>query len=378
MNQELEREVESLISLKQEGEYWDFKKQWYDQNQRTSLLHDIICMANNLVNRDAYIIIGIDEECDYSVCDVTTDPNRRSTQNMVVFLRDKSFAGGVRPRVVVESVQIGNDIIDILIIKNSAHTPFFLTKGFEGVHANNIYSRVMDTNTPLDKTADINNIEYLWKKRFGLTSSVTDRLYAVLSDTDNWIVDWGNKDYAYNIFAPEFRIVRVDDFTEGWLPQSAFYAHPCGHFARINIMYHNTIIYETGIWAFDQFRKFLPQAENYYVEEIGNFWYSYYDLSSIRGRLLTVFSHGTNSVASREIDFHQFLIFDNEDDRKAFHRFLVENYSSYSDDTIRDRYKYQIQEDEREVGSGGFSAFQVGKAAAIYEDWVQNNHKLTY
>ena len=371
MNLQLQQEIEILRGLKQEGEYWDFKKQWYEKSKKTDLLHDIICMANNLANRDAYIIIGIDEEQEYNACDVTKDPNRRSTQDMVVFLRDKKFAGGIRPIVVVDSVQISNMTIDVLIIKNSNYTPFFLTEHFEGVHENNIYTRVMDTNTPIDKTADINNIEYLWKKRFGLTSSVMDRLSSILDDFDSWNVDWGNKDYAYNVYAPEFRIVRVDDYTEGWLPQAAFYSHPCCHIAKLNIMYHDTVIFETGIWAFDQFRKFLPQAKNCYVDEIGNFWYSYYDLSTIEGKLLTIFSHGSNSIFSREIDFHQFLLFHNEEERKCFHQYLVDYYDKYSDDEINNKYKYQIQEDEREAGPGGFSAFQVGKAATIYMDWLK-------
>ena len=45
------------------------------------LLHDIICMSNNLVNRDAYIIIGIDVEDDYSINDVLNDSNRKNTEN---------------------------------------------------------------------------------------------------------------------------------------------------------------------------------------------------------------------------------------------------------------------------------------------------------
>jgi len=51
-----------LIGSKQEGEFWDFKKQWYDDNSKADMLHDILCFANNLCNRDAYIIIGVDEE----------------------------------------------------------------------------------------------------------------------------------------------------------------------------------------------------------------------------------------------------------------------------------------------------------------------------
>ena len=42
-----------LISLKQEGAYWDFKKEWH--SQKSDLLHDIMCFANNLVNLDCYI-----------------------------------------------------------------------------------------------------------------------------------------------------------------------------------------------------------------------------------------------------------------------------------------------------------------------------------
>ena len=60
----LKKTITNLISLKQEGAYWDFKRIWYDAAHNMGLLHDIICMSNNLVNRDAYIIIGIDEEDD--------------------------------------------------------------------------------------------------------------------------------------------------------------------------------------------------------------------------------------------------------------------------------------------------------------------------
>lgn len=90
-----ETEVRQLIGLQQEGEYWDFKKEWH-QN-KADLLHDIICMANNLSNQDGLIIIGVDEENDYSICDVINDPNRRKTQDIVSFLREKKFAGGIRP-----------------------------------------------------------------------------------------------------------------------------------------------------------------------------------------------------------------------------------------------------------------------------------------
>lgn len=46
-----------MIEKKIKGGYWDFKKCWH--SNKTDLLHDIICMANNIENKDACIIIGV-------------------------------------------------------------------------------------------------------------------------------------------------------------------------------------------------------------------------------------------------------------------------------------------------------------------------------
>lgn len=46
-----------------------------------------------------------------------------------------------------------------------------------GVNANNIYTRVMDSNTPKNKTAEISQIEYLWKKRFRLLMAPLEQVF---------------------------------------------------------------------------------------------------------------------------------------------------------------------------------------------------------
>ena len=63
-------EISNLINMLQEGPYWDFKKEWYGKDKDEDLLIDIICMANNLENRDAYIIIGVDENSGFSIIDI--------------------------------------------------------------------------------------------------------------------------------------------------------------------------------------------------------------------------------------------------------------------------------------------------------------------
>ena len=52
-----QQEIEVLIEKKSEGEYWDFKQQ--DHANKSDLLHDILCLANNPARRDAYLIFGV-------------------------------------------------------------------------------------------------------------------------------------------------------------------------------------------------------------------------------------------------------------------------------------------------------------------------------
>ncbi len=51
--------IEKLISLKQEGSYWDFKREWYSQDKKADLLHDIICMANNLSIETPILLLAL-------------------------------------------------------------------------------------------------------------------------------------------------------------------------------------------------------------------------------------------------------------------------------------------------------------------------------
>jgi len=127
MKQNINPEIEELIALRQEGGYWDFKREWYanDKKGKQDMLHDIICMANNLEGRDAYIIVGIDVENNYSLCMVDKDLNRRNTQNIVDFLREKKFAGGIRPTVSVETIEIDLVEIDVLLVRFDRNTPYY-------------------------------------------------------------------------------------------------------------------------------------------------------------------------------------------------------------------------------------------------------------
>jgi predicted HTH transcriptional regulator len=207
LDKTLQREIEGLIARKREGDYWDFK-QCYHEN-KTSLLHDIICMSNNLADRDAYIIFGVVDKTG-EVVGVENDRNRKNQQQLVDQLKDKKFASGMRPMIELVSLSIEEHTVDVLIIKNSNHTPYFLTEDYsydepgqsdpnkkKTVHANYIYTRICDTNTPIDMSADIDKVEYLWRKRFGIDKPILDRYKILLGTPDDWAKDLGNKDYIY-------------------------------------------------------------------------------------------------------------------------------------------------------------------------------------
>lgn len=250
----LRKEILELISLKQEGGYWDFKREWYHTDKKDDLLHDIICMANNVENHDGYIIIGVDEECNYSIRDISNDVNRKNTQKIVDFLKDKQFAGGVRPLVYVEPLKIFNEgTIDVIVIKNSYNTPFYLTKRHGKVNANNVYTRVMDSNTAIDSSADLIHIEYLWKKRFRLISTPLERVKYYLQFPQDWADSPEDSDCVvkYYKYYPEYKIeytLSDDESSDGYVYYLFNQTDTRPHWREINIFYYQTQIeYMQGI-----------------------------------------------------------------------------------------------------------------------------------
>lgn len=201
-DQQFKEEILKLINKKQEGGYWDFKLKWHDN--KVDLLHDILCMANNLENRDAYIIFGV-KDGDFKIEGIdSNDTNRKNTNEVVKFLRDKPFIGDIRPMVRVETISVWCKKLDILVIEKSYDTPFRLSKEFKDnkkmINPNNVYTRVQDTNTPKDKIADIDKEEKLWRNRFRIDASTDDKLIYYLSNPDNWeqTIDYNKYYYKFD------------------------------------------------------------------------------------------------------------------------------------------------------------------------------------
>lgn len=271
---ELKSRVYRCIARKQEGDSWDFKKQWYDMDKpndkgKACLLHDVICMANLIKDEDGIIIIGVDEEADYTIRDVTADPYRKNTNEMVKFLRDKPFDGGIRPTVYVESLDFEGKTIDVIVVENSSYTPYYLTQDcFKIVRAYHIYTRIGDTNTPVDRPVDRDKVEVLWKKRFGIEKPTLEKFRIYLRDYKNWISVDGEESWYYE-FSPEFKIeTEWDEHRNGYeyycFSQIA-HQPPSWHWVRL--LYHETLMYKSLLVSLDggNFMTAIPTNQKFFA-----------------------------------------------------------------------------------------------------------------
>ena len=123
---------------------------------------------------------------------------------IIDFLKSKKFAGGVRPTVYVECLDMDGTPIDVITIKNTANTPYYLHEDSGGLHKGNIYTRIVDTNTPKNSNADIDKVEWLWKKRFGIDKSGLEKFELLSSNYNDWVYNNALNNVFYNKYSMEY------------------------------------------------------------------------------------------------------------------------------------------------------------------------------
>lgn len=334
-NTNFQNEILSLIREKIEGPYWDFKRSWHTKD--VDLLHDIICMANNLVSHDGYIIIGIDENNDFAPYSCKDDECKKNNNELVTFLRSKPFWGGLRPIVLVRTFYIDSDEINVLIIKNSMNTPFVLSENYpkdkngKQLFAHHVYTRINDSNTPKNASADIDKVEYLWRKRFGIGMSVLEKLKIYLSKTNDWIYN-DELSFFYYKYDPLYTIKidrEQDDLNRSAFYNKLFIDSEGFQWQNYDIIYNTTVLFswvcsfndggrelrnmpQAGYTHMDNFPLpyyyFVKGELDYYIDEIFKYHYNKYD---------------------RPMLFEEFLIyFENEEEQTQFDKFFKKNITS--------------------------------------------------
>lgn len=155
----LNAEIVDIIRSRKEDYYYDFKQIPHGNNE--DLLHDILCLSNNIENRDAYLILGVSD--DYTVVGVD---DKWKSNNIFDFIKTLQFAGDHIPELEVKDLFYKFMRIVVIKCKSSKYVPFYLTEKYRGVHENQIYTRLGDTNTPKNKSANYSDIEKLWRIHF--------------------------------------------------------------------------------------------------------------------------------------------------------------------------------------------------------------------
>ena len=276
----------SDLLLQAESEYLDFKQQYHDNNVK--LLHDIICLANSYVESDKYLVFGIAD--DKTIRGVNEDSNRKTNANVQDLLRQSNF--NRVPTVNLKSIKLEEVEIDVLTMRNRPDKPFFLTKDKSDkgktIRAGVIYTRLGDTNTPLNESASDDQIELMWRERFGLGLAPLERMKKLLDDTQYWIKTSGDENLYHQQF-PEFTIKQGrqirDSFRSKW---SDRFPDKDAYSVEIELRYFGTIL-RTETFAIcdsERYRLPFPKVE---VDESGTSTIHYVNSDSFAYKVALIY-----------------------------------------------------------------------------------------
>jgi hypothetical protein len=367
----IRKEIQGLIALRREGDYWDFKKQPHSNS--SDLLHDIICLANSPSRHAKYLIIGVSDPSDG--CRVlgleSTTENRKRQSDLLDFLRGKKFAGDIRPSVSVSTIRIGGKAVDVLAIEDSPHKPYYLVEDTLGLKAFHIYTRVGDTNTPKTASADLYFTEKLWQQRFGLDLPPIDRFALLLDQHEMWNINVGNREFSHHRQFPEYQL-RFCKTEVGWEPYSHYFPNPTTFFGKLHLMYFSTVLMEMGYCGLDEFRipSVTPDVELVRIEK-EEWLYYYFEADSVEWRVNRLLGAGWTRYLRPQ--YWPFAVFKDKAERVDFNAHLIRlgkallsRAPSKTDKSIAKRIL-------RDGKSGGIGPEFMGKT--VRELWSWRNTK---
>lgn len=248
-------EINDLLG-ETESERLDFKRIHHDDT--LSLLHDILCLANSWAESDRFLVFGVAN--DRTVVGVEADANRRNSATIQDFLRQSRL--NRIPTVSVRTETVQGHEIDVLTIKNRPDKPFFVTSDRTAngrtIRAGVIYTRIGDTNVPMNESATEAAMELAWRERFGLGLPPLRRAFRLLETPDDW-QRVGDETYFYHREFPEFTVTQgpilAQPFEEPWVKR--FPDRTAWSF-RVELRYNTTVLRHFTFVGCDGGRYSLP------------------------------------------------------------------------------------------------------------------------
>lgn len=370
----LEAIIRKLIASKREGAYWDFKAKPHANN--ANLLHDLLCLANASHQGARYLIIGVDDSARGAniVGLDSAEPGRKSQAEYITFLRNLPFAGGIRPEIELVTLLLEGREIDVLIIFDRPYKPYSITKDYQDrdrkVRAHYTYTRVGDTNTALNMSADPLHVEKMWRQRLGLDMLPVERMKQLLGEPEAWVKDLGNSRDAYHQNFPDYRI-RFSTPKPFWEPYSYFFANNKSFLGTATFKLNTTTLFKLQYVYLDEMRLLLPAPDIEYVElPDRQLWYYYYNRSAAEGRFLLFLLDGRETMRSRGMT-SPFLVFEQEQEQQEFNQFLVDHAVRFEEMPPGYAAEQAARLMQKEGKETVISPVDIGRVALMYQAWRQ-------
>lgn|GEM_PF-1487869 len=330
--------ITELISSKKEGVYWDFKGSYSNKND--DLIHDIICLSNSLHDGDKFLIFGVTDEPECEIIGVDSDAKRKNLADITDTLTKSSFVDNQIPEISLEKLIIEEKTVDVLVIKdNPKHKPYYLTRKSGSVKPFNIYSRINNINIAKDNSLPTNDLEILWKNRFGLLKEPYARFLDLLKKPFSWnneiTIDLFHEGFCFNLNEPEYRIKTHNHETDN-LMFGAYFLSPFHSLVNAELVFKGNPIKKFQYYIVDDYSSIIGKPRIEWIDRVDKndkYYYYYYCLDEFDGIFHYFVSKGD---LERKMDRNEnyFLYFNNELERKEFDDELRINFSKFYNENI--------------------------------------------
>ena len=250
--------VNNLIARKGEGVYWDFKREHH--TNKGDLVHDVLCLANAEHAGRRFLIFGVDDT-DFSLHDIKGSDRRRTQADIASLFRDNAgkFFQSRFPTFDLCEIAIDGTAVDVLVIENEPKKPYYLVEKIEKVRAHHVYTRVCDTNTPIDVAAQPHEVERMWRERFGLDAPALERAKRCLEEPAAWTLREENgfvcchhdvlPEFTLRAASAETHIDSNQEWTRGEIVSDD------NHAIWFELRYHQTMLRRIHYVSFDNHKK---------------------------------------------------------------------------------------------------------------------------
>lgn len=274
--------VRGLIGRCSEGAYWDFKLEHHSNTG--DLIHDVLCLANAEHDGPRFLVFGV-ADGGASVQSIGDDGGRRTQADIAGLFRDNAgkFFQSRFPTFHLRTIGIDGKQVDVLIIEDEPKKPYYLVERIKNVRAHHIYTRVCDTNTPIDRVAQPHEIERMWRERFGLDAPALAKAKRCLAEPMVWTesVEDGHVCCHHDIF-PEFTLRAASaegdwlDSTQEWTRGEIRTDHNAAGWYELRC--HQTLLRRIHYVSFDDGRKSMVAPD---WRPIGRGRFYFYQANSV-------------------------------------------------------------------------------------------------